>query len=202
MEWLLALLGVVLVVAIVGVLRGRRDRQGAPARPVDALADDPGGSLDDLGVGALVRHRRSEWLVRGAVRFDADGHVRSAYHLDEADGRWWLTVDAREADVAVWQAVDQDLGLDPTASTELRALGETWIRVVHGHASFTSTGTTGLPASGHAEHAEFRNAKERGRLLGFERRDAGGTWEVSRGRRLVAEELRVTPGGRAAGGDA
>lgn len=202
-EWLLIPLAVVLVVAIVVVVLQGRRREAGPRTPADPLADGPGGPLQGLGIGALVRHEERDWLVRGEVRFDEDGYVWSEYHLDDVDLRRWLSVDLGDGtDVSLWEALETDLGLDPGRTTELEAEGERWIRVEHGHARYTATGTTGLPDAGRAEYADFRHAEDRDRLLAFERWSADGSWEVSRGRRLPVEALDVYPAGHAAGGTA
>jgi hypothetical protein len=167
--------------------------------PVDPLADGPGGPLDGLGVGAVVSHGGHDYVVRGEIRFDEDGYVWTEYHLDAGrDVRTWLSVDVSDGtEVAFWQAVEAPGDLAPDGATVTHD-GVPYRRVESGEARFTSSGTTGLPASGRAAYVDYKGDGDR--LLSFERWSASGSWEVSTGTEIEAHLLEVYPAGRTAGG--
>jgi len=202
MGFLIAVVVVILVVA--GVLLWARGRAAAgdgtalPA-PSDPLADTSGGPLAGLGVGAVVSHGGHDYVVRGEIRFDEDGYVWTEYHLDAgADVRTWLSVDLSDGtDVGFWNAVEAPGDLAPSGGA-VTFEGRTYKKVESGSASFTSTGTTGLPATGRAEYADYK--AEGGRLLAFERWSTDGSWEVSTGTEVAVHLLEVYPAGSAAGG--
>jgi hypothetical protein len=203
MTTILVLVVVVLLVAAAAVWWTRRAAAERAARglqgPVDPLAEGPGGPLDGLGVGAVVSHGGHDYVVRGEVRFDEDGYVWTEYHLDAGGGvRTWLSVDVSDGtEVAFWQAVEAPGDLSPDGGTVTHD-GVTYRKVESGRASFTSTGTTGLPASGRSWYADYESEDDR--LLGFERWSQDGSWEVSTGTAVEAHLLEVYPAGRTAGG--
>lgn len=201
MGFVIAIVVLVLVgVAVALWLRNRSAAEGSalPA-PQDPLADTTGGPLDGLGVGAVVSHGGHDYVVRGEIRFDEDGYVWTEYHLDAGqDVRTWLSVDLSDGtDVALWNAVDAPGDLAPDGGA-VTFEGRTYKKVESGSARFTSTGTTGLPASGKARYADYR--AEGGRLLSFEQWAGEGSWEVSTGTAVGVHMLEIYPAGRAAGG--
>jgi hypothetical protein len=194
---------VVLAVAAAAVVLARRRAAAGPGTalpgPVDPLAETGGGPVDGLGVGAIVAHDGHDYVVRGEIRFDEDGYVWTEYHLDAGrDVRTWLSVDLSDGtDVAFWQALDAPGELTPTGGAVTHE-GRTYKKVESGTARFTSSGTTGVPASGKAEYADYK--AEGGRLLSFERWSGEGSWEVSTGTAVPAHLLEIYPAGRTAGG--
>jgi hypothetical protein len=199
----IAVVVVVLIAVAAYVVWRQRSATGGVAlpAPTDPLAETDGGPLDGLGVGAVVSHGGHDYVVRGEIRFDEDGYVWSEYHLDAgSDVRTWLSVDLSDGvDVGFWNAVEAPGDLAPTGGA-VTFEGRTYKKVESGRASFTSVGTTGLPASGRAEYADYK--AEGGRLLGFERWSQDGSWEVSTGTSVGAHLLEVYPAGTAAGGAA
>ncbi|MDO9409431.1 DUF4178 domain-containing protein [Patulibacter sp.] len=201
MGFAIAIVVLVLIgVAVVVVLRNRSAAEGSalPA-PKDPLADATGSPLDALGVGAVVSHGGHDYVVRGQIRFDEDGYVWSEYHLDAGqDVRTWLSVDLSDGtDVALWNAVEAPGGLSPDGGA-VTFEGRTYKKVESGSATFTSTGTTGLPDSGRARYADYK--AEGGRLLSFEQWSGDGSWEVSTGSAVGTHLLEIYPAGTAAGG--
>lgn len=204
-------MGQVIVIAVVVLLvvaafvwakkRVATDGTGVLPGPSDPLADTSGGPLAGLGVGAVVSHGGHDYVVRGEIRFNEDGYVWTEYHLDAgADVRTWLSVDLTDgADVGLWTAVDAPGDLAPGGGS-ITFEGRTYKKIESGRAGFTTTGTTGLPASGSAEFADYK--AEGGRLLGFERFSREGSWEVSTGLAVAAQQLEVYPAGSAARGGA
>lgn len=202
MTTVIVILVVLALVAAGAVWAQRRAaaRSGqALAAPSDPLAETSGGPLEGLGVGAVVAHDGNDYVVRGEIRFDEDGYVWTEYHLDAGrDVRTWLSVDLSDGtDVAFWQAVDAPGDLAPTGGAVTHE-GRTYKKVESGKARFTSTGTTGVPASGRAEYADYK--AEGGRLLSFERWSGEGSWEVSTGSAVPVHLLEIYPAGRTAGG--
>lgn len=197
---------IVVLVAIgvgLGVVWARRRTGATPPGgalpgPVDPLAEGPGGPLDGLGIGAVVSHGGHDYVVRGEVRFDEDGYVWTEYHLDAGgDERTWLSVDVSDGtEVALWRAVEEPGGVEPGAGS-VAFEGRTYRKVESGRATFTATGTTGLPASGRAWYADYKDGDA---LLAFERWSTDGSWEVSTGTEIDAHLLDVYPAGRSAGG--
>jgi hypothetical protein len=201
MTTVIVILVLLAIVVAVAVLMRRRAAAGpgqALPGPVDPLAETDGGPVAGLGVGAIVAHDGHDYVVRGEIRFDEDGYVWTEYHLDAGrDVRTWLSVDLSDGtDVAFWQAVDAPGDLAPGAGTVTHE-GRTYRKVESGKARFTSTGTTGVPASGKAEYADYK--AEGGRLLSFERWSGEGSWEVSTGTTVPAHLLEIYPAGQTAG---
>lgn len=195
---------VVVLVAVVGLVLWTRSKnaQGTgPALkpPSDPLAETGDGPLAGLGVGAVVAHGGHDYVVRGQITFDEDGYVWTEYHLDAgSDVRTWLSVDLSDGtDIGFWNAVEAPGDLVPGGGSVTHD-GRTYKKVESGKATFTSIGTTGLPASGKAEYADYK--AEGGRLLSFERWSTDGSWEVSTGTSVGAHLLEVYPAGSAAGG--
>ena len=194
---------VILVGAVLLVLWARkRAAQGhgpAIAAPKDPLAETGDGPLAGLGVGAVVAHGGHDYVVRGEITFNEDGYVWTEYHLDAgSDVRTWLSVDLSDGtDIGFWNAIDAPGDLAPGGGSVTHD-GRTYKKVESGKATFTSVGTTGLPAVGKAEYADYK--AEGGRLLSFERWSADGSWEVSTGTAVGAHLLEVYPAGTAAGG--
>lgn len=198
-----AVIVIVVLLAVAAFLWSRRSAagtgSGALPTPSDPLAETQDGVLAGLGVGAVVSHEGKDYVVRGEIRFDEDGYTWSEYHLDAGGGnRTWLSVDLSDGtDVALWSSIEAPGDLAPGGGA-VTVEGRTYKKVESGRARFSSVGTTGLPASGSAEYADYK--AEGGRLLGFERWSADGSWEVATGTTVPAHLLEVYPAGTAAGG--
>lgn len=84
----------------------------------------------------------------------------------------------------------KDLRLQP--GDQYIVEGVTFHESERGRASFTSEGTTGLPAGGEMEFIDCTNADE-STLLSFERWAPDMPWEVSTGKPVLTGELTVCP---------
>ena len=70
--------------------------------------------------------------------------------------------------------------------------GVTYRESEHGHASYTTEGTTGLPAAGQMDFVDYANDGKT-KLLSFERWGPDMPWEVSVGNPVTEGELTVYP---------
>ena len=70
--------------------------------------------------------------------------------------------------------------------------GVTFRESERGRASYTTEGTTGLPAGGEMDFVDYANADETA-LLSFERWAPDMPWEVSTGKSVLPGELTVYP---------
>ncbi len=70
--------------------------------------------------------------------------------------------------------------------------GVTYRETEHGHASYTTEGTTGLPAGGEMDFVDYTTA-DGSNLLSFERWAPDMPWEVSTGKSVLTGELTVYP---------
>ena len=201
---LVLLLVVVLVAAVIAVLvvvlsRRRRDQGLAErARTVDPMA--PGPMVSDprkLKPGDIVRlsGEPGDWVVRGTLAFEEDGYRWKEHLLDgsTADGerRHWLSVEDGESglELVLW---DRLPGSDLTPDRqEIAHEGVAYRRDERGTARYASTGTTGAAEQGTAEYADYLPSGGGDARLSFERYSAGGSWEVSAGRVVLAESLTI-----------
>ena len=160
----------------------------------------PGPLVSDprrLKAGDVVRlsGEQGEWVVRGTLAFDEDGYRWKEHLLDGStaagDRRHWLSVEEGEGglELVLWDRLPaSDLTPD---SAEVAHDGVAYRRDERGRARYASTGTTGAPESGTAEYADYLPAGGGERRLSFERYSAGGSWEVSTGRVVLAESLTI-----------
>jgi hypothetical protein len=188
------------VVLVVVVLQRRRKEQGLAerARTVDPMAAGP--MVSDprlLKPGDVVRISADpgDWVVRGTLAFDEDGYRWKEHLLDGStaagERRHWLSVEEGESglELVLWDRVPGS-DLTPDA-VEVALDGIAYRRDERGRARYASTGTTGAPDAGTAEYADYLPAGGGERRLSFERWSAGGSWEVSTGRVVLAESLTI-----------
>jgi hypothetical protein len=197
---LLLLALVVLAIVVVVVLQRRRREEGLAerARTIDPMAHGP--MVSDprrLKPGDVVRlsAEPGDWVVRGTLAFDEDGDRWKEHLLDGStaagDRRHWLSVEEGEGglELVLWDRVPGS-DLTPDAA-EVAHEGVAYRRDERGRARYSSTGTTGAPESGSADYADYVPAGGGDRRLSFERWSAGGSWEVSAGRVVLAESLTI-----------
>lgn len=191
MRLLVLLVIAAVVIAIVLVARRRREetaaKESAPA--ADPLRRDSRG-IDPrkLKVGDVVHHEGHDYLVRGTIAFDEDGFQWQEHLIDDASGRRWLSVEEdEELELVMWDRIT-GVALTPGSDTVTHD-GVEYRLDEHGHASYTSTGSTGTPASGRAEYFDYTSDERR---LSFERY-TGDTWEVSVGQPVNERSLDIYP---------
>lgn len=195
---LLIVLAIVLIAAAVIVFLVARNRPKVPKEP--AARQDPLRFATQtetfgprqLGPGAIVSHGGTDYVVRGSVT------------LREGPFVWWEHLLEGKADEPpVWFSVEEDEGrlelvwwhkrtglpADPNSTIEVD--GVTFSLDENGRASYTTEGTTGLPAGGEMDYVDYTGPD--GAKLGYERWGPGMAWEVSHGRPVRPGELTVYP---------
>lgn len=150
------------------------------------------GTPRALNVGDVVGADDRMWVVEGSIRFNEGGFVWHEHLLVDGADRWWLSVEDDDGalELVRWNRL-RGVELDPMAR-EVTHDGVTYSFDERGSAAFTSTGSTGAPASGRADYADFEAGDRR---LGFERFGGeAGTWEVSVGEVVSEHLLEIYPG--------
>jgi hypothetical protein len=201
---LLALaLAALAAVILVRVLQRKKREQGLAERARSTDPMGPGPLAADprmLKPGDIVRFSgdavRRDWVVRGTLAMDEDGYGWKEHLLDgstalEGEARRWLSVEEGEGGVelVLWErAPAVELTGDQKDVTHG---GASYRRDERGRARYSSTGTTGAAASGQMDYADYLPADGGDARLALERFSAGGSWEVSTGRVVLAESLDI-----------
>ncbi|MDG6103464.1 DUF4178 domain-containing protein [Dactylosporangium aurantiacum] len=196
---MLVVLVVVLLAAVVVLVVAltRRRGQQRPAAPQDPFRDRDAdvlrGDPRTLTAGDTVEIRGRAYTVRGSLHYTEQSWGWAEHLLDDAAGgpKVWLSVEEDpDLELALWHEVPSAT-VTPGAPT-VDFDGRRYTRDESGTARFTSTGTTGLNATGTARYADY--AAPDGALLSFESYAGPGEpdrWEVGRGERLSRAEVRV-----------
>ena len=196
MGTLLLVLAAVLLIAsiVVLVIALRRPKRGArPGGRQDPLSFNamPQFGPRQLGPGAIVSYGGVDYVVRGSVTFREGPFVWWEHLLEGGDQPVWLSVEEDDGrlELAMW-VTRKDLTLQPGGQCVVD--GVTFHESERGRASYTTEGTTGLPAGGEMEFLDCTNAAETA-LLSFERWAPDMPWEISTGKSVLAGELTVYP---------
>jgi hypothetical protein len=196
-ETLLILVAIGLfIAAIVVFVKARDQARGSrpPAQRQDPLAFGATQSFGprQIGPGAIVSYGGVDYVVRGSVTL-REGPFVWWEHLLEGGGTEpvWFSVEEDEGrlQLAMWQR-RHDLDLQPNGTHVVD--GVTFTPTERGRASYTTEGTTGLPAGGDMDYVDYADDREQ-TFLGFERWAPGMAWEVSLGREVSPGELTVYP---------
>ena len=199
MGMVLVVIAAALFIAAVAVLVVALRRPRAPgtattrgARP-DPLAFDaaPQFGPRQLGPGAIVSYGGVDYVVRGSVTYREGPFVWWEHLLEGGDQPVWFSVEEDDGrlELAMWVA-RKDLTLQPGDSCV--ADGVTFHESERGHASYTTEGTTGLPAAGDMDFVDCANGDETA-LLSFERWAPDTPWEISTGKPVTTGELTLYP---------
>ncbi|HTX96689.1 MAG TPA: DUF4178 domain-containing protein [Mycobacterium sp.] len=196
MGTLLVVLAIVLFIAsiVVLVVALRRPKQPAPrAGRQDPLAFNamPQFGPRQLGPGAIVSYGGVDYVVRGSVTYREGPFVWWEHLLEGGDQPIWFSVEEDDGrlKLAMWVS-RKDLALQPGDSYLVD--GVTFHESERGRASYTTEGTTGLPAGGEMEFIDCANSDETA-LLSFERWAPDTPWEISTGKPVLTGELTVYP---------
>ncbi|MGV0643152.1 DUF4178 domain-containing protein [Mycolicibacterium sp. XJ879] len=197
MDTLLILVAIILLVAAIVVLvvalrrpkksetdTGRQD-------PLKFAATMPQFGPRQLGPGAIVSHGGLDYVVRGSVTLRQGPFVWWEHLLEGGSEPLWFSVEEDEGrlELMTWRR-RKDVTQQPNGTLEVD--GVSYRQTERGRASFTTEGTTGLPAGGEMEFVDYADADETS-FLGFERWAADMPWEVSVGTPVLPGELTVYP---------
>ncbi|HEY3997033.1 MAG TPA: DUF4178 domain-containing protein [Mycobacterium sp.] len=196
MGTMLVLLAVVLFIAsiVVLVIALRRPKQeGKPGGRADPLAFNamPQFGPRQLGPGAIVSYGGVDYVVRGSVTYREGPFVWWEHLLEGGDQPIWFSVEEDDGrlELAMW-VTRKDVPLRPGDPYVVD--GVAFHETERGRASYTTEGTTGLPAGGEMEFVDCANSDESA-LLSFERWAPNMPWEVSTGKPVLTGELTVYP---------
>ncbi len=193
----LIILAIVLLVATLGILFVALRRPKTPKEPAQRqdplkFGEMPKFGPRELGPGAIVSHGGVDYVVRGSVSLRQGPFVWWEHLLEGGgDEALWFSVEEDEGrlELATWTRRN-DLALEPGGEHVVD--GVRFRETERGSASYTTEGTTGLPAAGDVDFVDY--ASEDGtRLLGFERWANGMPWEISVGTTVLPGELTVYP---------
>jgi hypothetical protein len=188
---LAAVLFIAAIVVFVKALRRPKEPSGGRQDPLAFTAAAPQFGPRQLGPGAIVSHGGVDYVVRGSVTYREGPFVWWEHLLEGGDQPIWFTVEEDDGrlELAMWVA-RKDLAFQP--GDPYLVDGVTFRESERGRASYTTEGTTGLPAGGEMEFLDCTNADETA-LLSFERWAPDMPWEISTGKPVLAGELTVYP---------
>ncbi|MET0899363.1 MAG: DUF4178 domain-containing protein [Mycobacterium sp.] len=197
MGTLLIVLAVVLFIGALVVLvmaLQRKKNADTPATRKDPLRFDMPQEFGprQLGPGAIVSHGGVDLVVRGSVTLRQGPFVWWEHLLEGGSEPVWFSVEEDEGrlELAMWTRRSDLQQLQPGSPHVVDGIGFT--ETEHGTASYTTEGTTGLPAGGDMEFVDYTNAAG-DQLLGFERWAPSMPWEISVGRTVLPGELIIYP---------
>ena len=196
MGTLLVVIAAVLFIASIVVLfvaLRRPKKPGYPSGRSDPLSFNamPQFGPRQLGPGAIVSYGGIDYVVRGSVTFREGPFVWWDHLLEGGDQPNWFSVedDDGRLKLAMW-VTRKDLTLQP--GDQYVVDGVPFRESERGRSSYTTEGTTGLPAGGEMEFLDCANADE-STLLSFERWAPDTPWEISTGKPVLPGELTVYP---------
>jgi hypothetical protein len=193
---LLVVIAAVLFIASIVVLVVALRRPNTPAQPggrQDPLSFSamPQFGPRQLGPGAIVSYGGVDYVVRGSWTFHEGPFVWWEHLLEGGDQPIWFSVEEDDGrlELVMWMT-RKDVALQP--GDQYVVDGVTFRESEHGRASYTTEGTTGLPAGGEMEFLDCTNG-DGSALLSFERWAPDTPWEISTGKPVVASELTAYP---------
>ena len=197
MESFLVIVALLLFLASIVVLVKAMQRSRTPKPPAarqDPLnfGEMPTFGPRELGPGAIVSYGGIDYVVRGSVTLRQGPFVWWEHLIEGGEGTpIWFSVEEDEGrlELTLWYP-RKDLQLQPGGE---HVVDEVRFREAErGQASYTTEGTTGLPAGGDMDFVDYANDDE-SVLLGFERWAPTMPWEVSYGKTVSPGELTVYP---------
>jgi Domain of unknown function (DUF4178) len=189
---LAAVLFIASIVVLVVALRRptQPSRQNSRQDPLSFNAMPQFGPRQ-LGPGAIVGYGGVDYVVRGSVTFREGPFVWWEHLLEGGDQPVWFSVEEDDGrlELAMW-VTRTDLRLQP--GDQYVVDGVPFHEAERGRTSYTTEGTTGLPAGGEMEFVDCTNA-DRTALLSFERWAPDMPWEISTGKPVLTGELTIYP---------
>jgi hypothetical protein len=160
----------VAAIAVVIVAMSRSKKPKGPSARQDPLkfGEMPVFGPRQLGPGAIVSYGGIDHIVRGSVTLRQGPFVWWEHLLEGGSEPIWFSVEEDEGRLELaWWARRPDLSaLQPTGG--LVVDGVQVREIERGSASYTTEGTTGLPAGGDMDFIDYAN-DDQTVLLGFER---------------------------------
>jgi Domain of unknown function (DUF4178) len=196
-DTLLILLAAILffaaIIVLVKALRRPKQPKTPAGRedPLKFATSMPQFGPGQLGPGAIVAHGGIDYVVRGTVTLRQGPFVWWEHLLEGGPEPLWFSVEDDEGrlELAMWTK-RTDLALQPGDVAVVD--GVSYRETERGRASYTTEGTTGLPAGGEMDFVDYADDGETS-FLGFERWAPDMPWEISVGRTVVPGELTVYP---------
>ena len=197
MDTVLILIAAILFLAAVVVLVKALQRPKQPKTPAERedplkfAASMPQFGPRQLGPGAIVSHGGIDYVVRGSVTLRQGPFVWWEHLLEGGPEPLWFSVEDDEGRLELLMWVRRnDLALQPEGEQVVD--GVSFRETERGRASYTTEGTTGLPAGGEMDFVDYADADETS-FLGFERWAPDMPWEISVGKPVLPGELTVYP---------
>lgn len=180
-----------IVVLVVALRRPKTPTQRGGRQDPLSFTAMPQFGPRQLGPGAIVSYGGIDYVVRGSVTFREGPFVWWEHLLEGGNQPIWFSVEEDDGrlELAMW-VTRKDLMLQP--GDHYIVDGVTFHESERGRASYTTEGTTGLPAGGEMEFIDCTNA-DASTLLSFERWAPDMPWEVSTGKPVLTGELTVYP---------
>lgn len=188
----LILFAAAVIVFIIGMRRPKKPKAESERQdPLRFASAAPQFGPRQLGPGAIVSHGGIDYVVRGSVTLRQGPFVWWEHLLEGGDEPLWFSVEDDEGrlELVMWQR-RKDIAQQPGGA--LAVDGIAYAESERGRASYTTEGTTGLPAAGDMEFVDYADAGESS-YLGFERWAPDMPWEVSTGKPVLPGELTVYP---------
>lgn len=193
-------LGIVFLVAAVLLFQNskNRDQEDGLAEPQrfhqDPLKDVVGADQfgpDIIAPGAIIAYGGKDYVVRGTLTLNEGPYYWREHLLDGGNGSEWFGVEVDEGELSLtWWVTRKGAGISPDTTIEFE--GVTYREDERGHATYQSTGTTGLPERGEMRYIDYADASGE-KLLGFEGWANNESWDISTGRTILPGELTVYP---------
>jgi Domain of unknown function (DUF4178) len=180
-----------IVVLVVALRRPKQPAQRSGRQDPLAFNAMPQFGPRQLGPGAIVSYGGVDYVVRGSVTFREGPFVWWEHLLEGGDQPIWFSVEEDDGrlELVMW-ITRKDVTLQP--GQQYVVDGVTFHESERGRASYTTEGTTGLPAAGDMEFVDCANS-DQSALLSFERWAPNMPWEVSTGKPVLTGELTVYP---------
>lgn len=187
----IVLLIAAVIVFVLALRRAKEPKQPAGRQDPLHFANAHTFGPRQLGPGAIISHGGVDYVVRGSATMHQGPFVWWEHLLEGGSEPVWLGVEEDDGRLElVWWVRRSDLQMEPGGS--LTVDGVTFGETERGRASYTTEGTTGLPAGGDMDFVDYAST-DRSAFLGFERWAPGTSWEVSHGKPVAPGELTVYP---------
>lgn len=184
-------LGVVCVFVAVQLRKQEKNEEKAKySDPLAFVANAGPFSPESLAPGAIISRGGVDYVVRGTLTCKQGPYVWHEHLIDGGGKRGWFEVEVDEGqlNLVLWHT-ERSAKLRPVGKITYK--GMEFRETERGPASFTSTGTTGLPASGEMTYVDYTGPN--GRLLTLEQFGSGAPWEVSLGEIIQPGEVIIYP---------